>query len=571
MYRFRFLLVALFGVSSILAQESACMQMQDTIRYTYRSGSARIDSLDLLFANQSVLVPGGAWFNPFGVMGNDYVQAVRHTHQLFPEMKRLTPRFTALPHLGFMYTFGSSGAQILHTEYQQAFRKNRSLQVDYARASSRGAWRNSSFKNGQLRVLYRQDYKRYLQETYFYQQRSERGLNGGYESDSLLPVAGLEFIPVNRPTAESTLKQIQTGSSHYFALNHDSLIKHGVLYHIEYRNQNRVYTDLLNDTLAIRDQFQWAQLSNRGGYFFRTNRFRLEATVNHAYWRFQNGGVNLRDTSEVSVQGGLYWQFGKHLVLQSHQQYYLVGATNQWISRNQLRWTRGLTQASIQLRYEQTLPEVFQRHYTSSVYSWQVSDLSLQRMISSDFQLNVATKVPIQVKASWLNWNDRYVFENGTWTQNSPNSNTQMMHVAVRTDLAWKGFQLQPEASFVHSVGFAHVPQWDLRARGFWHKRMFAAQKFHFIIGADVRYRSNYAVMRFLPELDLYQLDAMQGINQTLARVDFFTGFEIDEFRFYLKVENLDYLWNNRQYLEQFNVPISPQLIRLGILWDFFN
>ncbi len=569
MFRFRFLLF-LFGISSSFAQESALLHNSDTLTYAYRSGSSKIDSLDLIFANQSVILPGGAWFNPFGQLGNDYVQSILTTHQIFPEIKRLNPTFTALPHLGFMYTFGSFGTQILHAEYQQAFKKNRSLQIDYARTSSNGAWRNSAFKNSQLRLLYRQDFKRHLQETYFYQQRFERGLNGGYEKDSLLPIAGLEFIPVNRNSAQSVLKQIQAGSSHYLALNSDSLVKHGILYHIEYRNQNRVYTDVLNDTLNYRDQFQWAKISNRGGYFLRSQRFRIEGTLNHAYWRFQNAGAN-RDTTEIFVQGSLYLKVSKQLILKSMQQYYLVGASNQLISRNQLIFKNNKMQASFQLRYEQTLPEAFKRQYDGTVYAWKLNDLSLQQMLGADAQVDLKTKIPFRLKANWMNWNKRYVFESGTWTANSVYSDANILQISARTDLAWKGFQLQPEANMIQAVGFSHVPQWDLRARAFWHKRMFAAKKFHFILGADARYRSNYVVMNYITELDLYDVNAMQGINQTLLRVDFFTGFEIDEFRLYLKVENLDYLWNDRQQLEQKNFPIAPQLIRIGVLWDFFN
>ena len=56
-----------------------------------------------------------------------------------------------------------------------------------------------------------------------------------------------------------------------------------------------------------------------------------------------------------------------------------------------------------------------------------------------------------------------------------------------------------------------------------------------------------------------------------MFELDFFTGIQIDEFRFYFKFENIDYFWNKQTNLQQIGYPISPTIIRLGFTWDFFN
>jgi hypothetical protein len=71
--------------------------------------------------------------------------------------------------------------------------------------------------------------------------------------------------------------------------------------------------------------------------------------------------------------------------------------------------------------------------------------------------------------------------------------------------------------------------------------------------------------------LDLYRLPNSSIEHEAMFELDFFTAIQIDEFRFYFKFENIDYFWNKQTNLQQIGYPISPNLIRLGFTWDFFN
>ncbi len=50
-----------------------------------------------------------------------------------------------------------------------------------------------------------------------------------------------------------------------------------------------------------------------------------------------------------------------------------------------------------------------------------------------------------------------------------------------------------------------------------------------------------------------------------------FTSVQIDEFRMYFKIENVDSFWSNRINSIAMGYPVAPSLMRLGLTWDFFN
>jgi len=56
-----------------------------------------------------------------------------------------------------------------------------------------------------------------------------------------------------------------------------------------------------------------------------------------------------------------------------------------------------------------------------------------------------------------------------------------------------------------------------------------------------------------------------------LLRLNAFMALSIDEFRFFLKAENLSSLINDPKTRIDTDYPIMPFLIRVGITWDFFN
>ena len=56
-----------------------------------------------------------------------------------------------------------------------------------------------------------------------------------------------------------------------------------------------------------------------------------------------------------------------------------------------------------------------------------------------------------------------------------------------------------------------------------------------------------------------------------MTNLSAFLGFSIGEFRFFTRMENIGYFWNDKSNEVLVGFPIQKNFIRLGLTWDFFN
>lgn len=554
----------------------------DTLTIKHRTGGSEIDSLDWYHAAEFTLTPGGSWRSPFGKNGDNYTSFPTYFTTPFQPLNPLKSQFTALPHLGFMYSFGSSGLQYVNASYQQTFKNNTHLHFSYeknATSSLKSFIRNSNFSNDEIRALIDHQGKKYENLVYVHFTKSMRSLSGGIKTDSLIEDFGIEFSPVFKSNANSLQKNLIAGSQHAFNFSGDSLVKHGFVYKNKWTIENRVYNesdtlfgiyDRVNiDSNLTRDQFQLAKINNSGGYFLKSKVIKLEALLQHSYWKFQNLGTN-RDTNEVEFHTNLAFQW-KGIQFTNELKINLLGALGEW--NNLLRAQMNLTnwQFAGILSTGAQLPAPFQRAYFANNYNWKLVNYQNQRFTNIQGEIKHHSPWDLTAKIAYSNLQNTYFFMDSTW-RNDAFSNIQILTATLRGTLHWKSWYLQPSVGFTSSnSNFDYVPKLDLRARAFFNKKLFKAKKLDFILGADVRYRSNYRLAQYEAGLDVYRFGNTNAMNQMNLEVDVFTGIQIDQFRFYLKLENLDYFWNPRTNLQQLGFPVPPNVIRLGLTWDFFN
>lgn len=579
----RFLLFCLFFFPFVGATQYNWLFLKsDTLTIKHRTGGAAIDSLDWYHAAEYTLTPGGAWMSPFGKNGATYTQFPFYFATQFQTPNPLKSQFTALPHLGFMYSFGSSGLQYVNAEYQQTFNKNTHLNFSYARNATSAAKnfiRNSNFSNDEVRFLIDHQGRKYENLVHFHFAKSEKSLSGGIRTDTLIEDFGIEFSPVYKANANSLQKNLIVGSQHAFNFTNDSVVKHGFVYKNRWSIENRVYNE--SDTLygiyervnidsnLTRDQFQLARISNSGGYFFKSNLLKIEALVQHSYWKFQNLGVN-RDTNEVEFQTNLAFHW-KGIDFTNELKLNLIGALGEWnnLLKAQLHlqdWhVNGLVSTGA------TLPSPFQREYFANNYNWKLDSYQTQQHTKAEVEVKHNSFFDLTAKIGYSNWQNTYFFIDSLW-KNDVFSSIQLVSGSVRGTLQWKSLYLQPSVGFTSTnSNFAYLPRLDLRARAYFNKKLFKAKKLDFIFGADFRYRSSYRLAYYESGLDVYRFGGASIVNEANLEIDVFTGIQIDQFRFYLKMENLDYFWNPRTNLQQIGFPVSPNVIRLGLTWDFFN
>jgi hypothetical protein len=137
-----------------------------------------------------------------------------------------------------------------------------------------------------------------------------------------------------------------------------------------------------------------------------------------------------------------------------------------------------------------------------------------------------------------------------------------------------KTFHFDPYLAFnLTSKNIHFVPMLDARLNLYWNKKLFKTKKFDFILGATVRYQTKYNLVAYNNLVDLYQFSSTASMFtfNPIVRLDIFTGFQIDNFRFFARYENIDSFWNKRQNFTTYKYPISQGVIHIGLTWDFFN
>ena len=567
----------------VFAQQHIFAIKTDTLTYDYRTGGKEIDSLDWYHTGQFYVTPGGPWNNIFGINGTDYASFLKHFSQQQVVPTALKSYFTALPHLGFSYSFGGKGIQYLNAEYQQSFKKNTNLSVQYKRNSTGSQapfLRNAFFSNESLQFLVHHQGKKYKQLLEFDYLKSNRNLSGGITTDTLIQVYGLEFTPVYKKNAASSYKYYSISSQHVYGFKQDSVLNHGLIYKNQLKIQNRVYTEsdslagiysvIHIDSLKTRDQFQLARINNSFGYFFKSKKIAIDALLQHGYWRFQNLGTN-RDTNEVEFQCNIATKV-RNWTLSNSFNYGIVGIVGQWSDAFNGNLTRGKWKHSIQGFVGKELPTIFQRAYFANTSGWKLQTFGLQGKKAIDYQLQWQSKLDLTLIASYRSYANTYFYLNSNWRNDTLNS-IQSIHLTIRSNLNWRSWTWQPQIC-INSItkSMNYLPLFDLRSKLFFNKKLFKAQKLNYILGVDLKYQANYALMSYNSSLDLWVLPSSNQTHKSFLGVDFFTGFQIDVFRFYLKIENMDYWWNKSQSnLIQQGFPITPAFIRLGFTWDFFN
>jgi hypothetical protein len=115
------------------------------------------------------------------------------------------------------------------------------------------------------------------------------------------------------------------------------------------------------------------------------------------------------------------------------------------------------------------------------------------------------------------------------------------------------------------------LPDYHLSARLFLKGKAFKSKKLEYIYGVDLSYISNYRLVGYNYQLEMYTLTNSMNEFKAMLNLNAFIGIAMNEFRMFLKVNNLGYLWNDKTNQQLIGYPIQKNYIQLGITWDFFN
>lgn len=488
-------------------------------------------------------------------------------------------KFSALPFIGFGYSFGAQGTQFVRAEYVQAFTDSLILNVNYAANIGTGYLRNANFRSSNVKLNLEWKAKRYtlqLEGAYFSDSLSH---NGGISDSTIIETFGLEFTPVFKANATSKNQYGKIALGNYFFFNKEGVNRLGLvtrhIYDIRYRAYHEfsdtlpvIYNEINIDSLETYDRVNLGRIQNSGGLFFARENKYVDFSIGHTYWNNLNLGNDF-DTTEIDFSSQLRWNFGPIQLRNSFRQniFGRFGALSEEASLHYdlARWIVGT-----KLGVYRTAPEPFKRSYFSNHYAYGLSEINLEDRLSVGGNVHYRIQgdsVSIGAYINSLAIRNAYLFEDSVW---NPSGSLNALQLGLTGQFQIGKFHFHPHAIYSLEPN-KYLPQIQAYARVYFKSRVFKAKKLLLLIGVDGSYISDYQPRSFVPSMGTYAWQNLPALSKGMANAHFFTTIEISTFRFFVRYENIGYFWNDKTMLEYNRYPIAGQRVRLGLTWSFFN
>lgn len=553
-------------------------QVADTILYDYRTGGD-LDSVDFANALPFSTFSGGV----LGVKNNCVTPNLLYSKSgllnFIDQPEYLDLRFSALPHLGFSYSFGGNATQFVHFDYQQS-KNNTLLNIDFNRSSSSGFMRNSAFLRNDFKIQLNR-LGEMVDVTFLSSYNNkEIGLSGGVTNDTFIELQGLEFLPVTYDDAQSKFKIAEVGFSNFYHKKKDSATydSKGVQSVHRFNSVGRELvvsnfpiSNFNIDSTSTRDQYRFASITNGVGGYLKNNKMFFNLLLNHKYWDYQNLG-NHMDTNELNVTSRLSYTKG---ILSIQNDFYsnIIGAGQERFNKTSLHLKKNSFYFSGGFDFTQLWPLLNQRRYYSNLYNLSLSKYEIQTKIQQNLSVKWISSNDQSVKLKVSNYlmKDNYFFIGDQWRNDTLNS-IKMQALEISAGLNYKFLYFNPDIQFNFiSDGLDVLPSYTFNGRFFIKGSLFKAKKLKAIFGIDASYLSSYNTMSYNSYLDVFIFN--NGLNQFNEYFIFSTyfGFEISEFRFYARIENISYPMTDIRNQVILGYPVQPNFVRLGVTWDFFN
>lgn len=577
----KILIFCLLFISQVNGQKDLFRLQLDSITLAFKTGG-EVDSLDLSFTNHVSTIAGGPFSHNESILASDLF--VRHPGGINFATPIIKSKliYSGLPHLGFGYSFGSLGTQFIKAVYHHALTKKLLLNIDYTASKGNGYLRNSKYDRHNVDLALLRNAKKYsfLAHLKFSPQKINQ--NGGVNSasDTIIENFGLSFAEVNKNIAFTTLREFNGGLQNRFRLYGDSLWSIHIFANEEVGIRNRRYTEESSDLFSIygvtnydvdstADQSQLSYFKNEDGLEFRMNKIQAQFGVTNKYWQYGNLNHPL-DTVEVGLMGKMNFIQSSNFSIGLDGDYNLVGAKNEFDFNGKIKYSIRDIKAQLTFAFRDKLPLVYQRSYYSNHFFLQIPELEKQK--TTDVNLSIAYSfglfLDVKAFAQSLNLTNHYFLLDGTWNNDSlPQFN--IVNAGLSAGIHIGPVHIYSNSSIVR--GWNYSPSFYTAGRLMFKKKIFKDKKLLTFFGVDGSYCDSYLLMDYIPVLDVFTIDGSSSISLARTNLHAFFGFEAGQFRFFGRVENIGYLWNDKTIRVLEAYPLAGMNIRLGITWDFFN
>tara|TARA_B100001287_G_C22686260_1_gene533845 strand:- start:8396 stop:10141 length:1746 start_codon:yes stop_codon:yes gene_type:complete len=504
-------------------------------------------------------------------------------HQFRP--KNIRHVLSALPHIGFSYTFGLQGAQRLAFEYHQVFRGNWVLNVQIQNVKSLGYFRNMELGKTDFEATVSKKSDRYGISISGRTSKLMRSWSGGVIDSSLLEVYTPLTVPVYKSDCNSELKYFNVNASGYMALVDGERYQLGIAHKVDLNGENRVfderdslaglYSSIYFDSTFTRDQYQIGRLKNLSSIYFGNKSLTYSLGLSSTYWNYRNMNI-FRDTMELDIVHDFHYQ-KKHLQFLHEASLNTIGASQTWSMNNEIHYDQKRWSLSFVSLVGQKLPEIFQRFYSANNTNYSNTNLSLQNYTTHSAEASYRVGY-FHLSAMYLlqSNNGIYVYDKSisNWSNQTALSSSIIHQLILksnftRQNLRWQQkYILSPSSLDKFIVPVHHLQGSIMSSLG-----LFKAKKLKVTFGLSYRVNSKTNVIPIIENVGIYDIlnVSEETIQNSLFNMALLLGMEIETFRFYLKFSNVGYFWNSNtwQYIQGIYLP--EPTFRVGLTWDFWN
>ena len=566
---------------SLRAQIDLYQFSYDTLKSDYRSlGSiGELNSSSGRFDQSFILRSNSSFY-----LGNEYLTS--HGSRVHNLIKHTDNQYvSALPHIGFGYLFGTQGSQHLSFEYNQVFKGNWVLNSQLKNSSLEGFFRNSSFSESLSGFSLSKRTEKFGLSIMGYSSKLERQWSGGVVDDSLLDSFAPQFIPVLKPGCNSVLRSFKASISSYlrfFELNNGSL---GYSNESTIHGLNRVFSEQdtlyglyennFFDTLTTSDQYQHSTVDHISAIYFKKDQLSYYGGVKGVYWNYRNMGM-FRDTMEFYVQQKLELK-KKHFGFKHSSSYNLFGALHGWHLNHEITYEMGRFNYFLKNKTGKRIPQVFQRFYNSNNNFYYNSNIELETYMEQWLGMQY-TNTHFKSTLHYMYGMNRniYFFDKtiSNWSNTSFMSNNSIHQVSLGFLYSLEKFNLRQTYTYSMASQLQGViPAHHLKGSIDYKMGLFKDKKMQLTIGLSYSLNSKTYVLPVMENIGVYDFLSIDenNVQKGIFNLGAYTAIEIDTFRFFFKINNLGYLWNDLRwnYIEHIYLP--EVTLRAGLTWDFWN
>ena len=555
----------------------------DTLKSNY-STSGRIDTMDFNSIYLASSFPIKSFSNRFGFPSIDLLDMNSSIYYPLKKERGLIT-FSALPHVGFSYLFGTQGTQLLGLKYQQAFIKGFLLNAQIGTDKTDGFFRNTGFSRSSYAFQLARNSK---QHSFLLEARSAKELrewNGGVVSDSQAVNFSPELLPVNKNDASSLLTNSKVCLTNSFSLFSDSLHVFGLEIKQFYENLKRSYFEnstIINsydsiyfDSTQTSDSYTLKTFENQLGIFYKTPSLEFSTHAVLRNWNYANFDIK-SDTTEFDINEQFQFK-NKFIEISNSSSYNLYGAKNTFRSFSEFSSLFSGYKIAVNHTFIRSLPLVFQRYYSSNNVFYKLENFELQTHQKLKFAVSKSIgKQLISLDYALISFKQNYFFNTSVskWQRDLAISSSIIQQAKISSELHFSIFHIYPSYTFTRmdkSINF--LPQHTFETRFLIKGGIFKAKKLKGMLGFDFIALSSYKSLMFNPQMGIYDFTVLSqtNMNSGMLNAGVFSGFEVDKFRFFLRWDNLAYLWANRMQTFIIGSPLPSTQIKIGLTWDFWN